>query len=87
MTRTTEHILTAEVGGHYKLGEFDKALDDFKVAINKMPEDPVIHDHLGDTYYKMGKLREAIRHWQESYKRDPKESVRNKLEENNVSND
>jgi predicted negative regulator of RcsB-dependent stress response len=31
-----------------------------------MGKDPTIHDHLGDVYFKQGKLKEAIAQWQAS---------------------
>jgi Tfp pilus assembly protein PilF len=31
-------------------------------------EDPVVHDHLGDTYWRLGKSEEAIEHWAEALK-------------------
>jgi predicted negative regulator of RcsB-dependent stress response len=33
-----------------------------------MSADPTIHDHLGDVYFKEGKLKEAIDQWQSSLK-------------------
>jgi predicted negative regulator of RcsB-dependent stress response len=33
-----------------------------------MAKDPTIHDHLGDVYFKQGKLKEAISQWQSSLK-------------------
>ena len=33
-----------------------------------MSKDPTIHDHLGDVYFKEGKLKEAISQWQSSLK-------------------
>ena len=30
--------------------------------------DPTVHDHLGDVYFKQGKIREAIAQWQSSLK-------------------
>ena len=31
-------------------------------------QDPTVHDHLGDVYFKLGKTREAITQWQASLK-------------------
>ena len=35
---------------------------------SKHPTDPTVHDHLGDVYFKQGKIREAIAQWQSSLK-------------------
>jgi predicted negative regulator of RcsB-dependent stress response len=32
----------------------------------KITKDPTVHDHLGDVYFKQGKMREAITQWQNS---------------------
>jgi len=36
--------------------------------MEKTSRDPAIHDHLGDVYYKQGKLKEAIAQWELSLK-------------------
>jgi hypothetical protein len=33
-----------------------------------MSRDPTVHDHLGDVYFREGKIREAIVQWQNSLK-------------------
>ena len=46
-----------------------EAQDQLQRAIDRMAtEDPTVHDHLGDVYFKMGKTREAITQWQASIK-------------------
>ena len=37
-------------------------------AIDRIGEDPTVHDHLGDVYFKLGKIKEAITQWQASLK-------------------
>ena len=59
--------------------------------MRKTGRDPTVHDHLGDVYYKQGKLRLAygewersLREWEASSKAEANpedvESVRKKLE-------
>ncbi len=35
-------------------------------ALQNIGEDPTVHDHLGDVYFKLGKTREAVAQWQAS---------------------
>ncbi|MBC8164556.1 MAG: hypothetical protein H7Y20_01645, partial [Bryobacteraceae bacterium] len=35
-------------------------------AIEKFSKDPTVHDHLGDVYFKRGRVKEAIAEWQAS---------------------
>ena len=45
------------------VGYLQKALQ-----IPSVAKDPTVHDHLGDVYFKQGKIREAISQWQSSLK-------------------
>jgi len=38
---------------------YDSAAEEFKTCIEKEPENPIFHYHLGLTYHKMGKLEDA----------------------------
>jgi predicted negative regulator of RcsB-dependent stress response len=35
-------------------------------ALDRIGQDPTVHDHLGDVYSKMGKTKEAVAQWQAS---------------------
>jgi tetratricopeptide (TPR) repeat protein len=48
---------------HYRLGQYDEAVDDLERAIGLKPEDPTINDHLGDAYWKAGRKLEAQFQW------------------------
>lgn len=51
------------------------------VGLNK---DPVIYDHLGDVYFKLGETENAINSWQESLKLDPGQlKVKEKINKTN----
>lgn len=48
---------------YYRMGQFDKALTYLERAIALKPYDPVINDHLGDAYLKVGRTLEAQYQW------------------------
>jgi tetratricopeptide (TPR) repeat protein len=50
--------------GYFKLNQLDLAEDNLRMAVERLEENAVVHDHLGDLYFKQGKFREAIAHWQ-----------------------
>jgi tetratricopeptide (TPR) repeat protein len=52
----------------YRLGRLGEAETQLKLAIDKTANDPTVHDHLGDVYYKEGKLKDAIIEWEASLK-------------------
>lgn len=37
-------------------------------ALERIGKDPTVHDHLGDVYFKQGKIKDAITQWQASLK-------------------
>ncbi len=46
-------------------------------AIERIGDDPTVHDHLGDVYFKLGKTRDAVAQWQASlqqYHKSPEEA-------------
>jgi tetratricopeptide (TPR) repeat protein len=51
---------------HYHQDQFDQAATELREALDKMGDDPTVHDHLGDVYLKQGKIREAIQQWESS---------------------
>ena len=55
-------------------------------AVELRPMDPTINDHLGDAYWRTGRLREAEVQWQRALSLNPTEEgqadkIRSKLEE------
>ena len=53
---------------YYRLDRLDEAEDNLRRAAQKVARDPVVHDHLGDVYFRQGKLKEAISQWRTSLK-------------------
>jgi tetratricopeptide (TPR) repeat protein len=57
----------------FRKGQFDRALDDLlQAAKTAEREDPVVFEHIGDTYLKLNRTREAVEAWQKALALDPK---------------
>jgi Uncharacterized protein conserved in bacteria len=51
----------------FRKGQFDRALDDLlRAAKTAEREDPVVFEHIGDTYLKLNRTREALEAWQKA---------------------
>ncbi len=68
---------------HYRLGEYDAAVEQLERAVELRPEDPVLNDHLGDAYWQVGRKREARFQWSYALTLEPEqedeENIRHKL--------
>jgi tetratricopeptide (TPR) repeat protein len=53
---------------YYRLNRLSDAEQELTRSLQMSDKDPTIHDHLGDVYFKQGKLKEAIVQWQSSLK-------------------
>lgn len=49
---------------YFKLGKYDLAEENLRMAVERSYDDPTIHDHLAELYQKTGRLRQAIAHWE-----------------------
>jgi tetratricopeptide (TPR) repeat protein len=49
---------------YYKLGDFERAEDNLRQAVERDQTDPTVHEHLGDLYEKTGRIRLAAAQWQ-----------------------
>jgi tetratricopeptide (TPR) repeat protein len=57
----------------FRKGQFDRALDDLlRAAKTAEREDPVVFEHIGDTYLKLNRTKEALEAWQKALTLDPK---------------
>jgi tetratricopeptide (TPR) repeat protein len=76
---------------YFRQGKLDDARGLLERALARL-QDPTVHDHLGEVYWKLGKTKEAIAQWQDSLREfqtaaqqetDPEEmaSVNRKLDE------
>jgi tetratricopeptide (TPR) repeat protein len=49
---------------YFRLGKYELAEDNLVKASQKINTDPTVHDHLGDLYQKMGRLKLAATNWE-----------------------
>nr|WP_232897281.1 tetratricopeptide repeat protein [Pontibaca salina] len=47
----------------FRLRRYDEAVGHMETAVQLMPVDPVVNDHLGDVYWAVGRIREAEFQW------------------------
>jgi len=77
------HIVDSLGWAHYRLGNFEEAVSYLEDAVELMPKDPVLNDHLGDALWQVHRRREARYQWELalSLKPDEKEAakIRKKL--------
>ena len=59
---------------HYRLGNIEIALQFIEKAY-KIKQDPEIAAHLGEILWKLGKLKQAEKIWEESLKKNPSNTV------------
>lgn len=53
---------------YYRMNRLDEAEKNLRRSAELMSKDPTVHDHLGDVFFREGKVREAILQWQTSLK-------------------
>ena len=57
----------------FRKGKFDQALSDLLRATKAAErEDPVVFEHIGDTYLKLNRIPEALEAWKKALALDPK---------------
>ncbi len=56
---------------HYRLGNFDKAVQHLERSVELRPDDPVINDHLGDAYWRVKRFLEAKYQWSQALTLEP----------------
>ena len=57
----------------FRKGKFDQALTDLLRAAKTVErDDPVVFEHIGDTYLKLNRVQEALDAWQKALALDPK---------------
>ena len=66
----------------FRQGKFDQALSDLLRAAKTVEhDDPVVFEHIGDTYLKLNRTAEALEAWQKALVLDPKnKTLANKIE-------
>jgi tetratricopeptide (TPR) repeat protein len=53
---------------YYQQGKYSDAEGALVRALDRIGQDPTVHDHLAEVYMKLGKTKEAIAQWQASIK-------------------
>ena len=48
------------------MGRWEEAERNLRVALQKTPRDPTVHDHMADVLMKQSKLREAVAQYERS---------------------
>jgi predicted negative regulator of RcsB-dependent stress response len=57
----------------FRKGKFDQALTDLlRAAKGTEHDDPVVFEHIGDTYLKLNRMADALAAWQKALTLDPK---------------
>jgi tetratricopeptide (TPR) repeat protein len=57
----------------FRKGRFEQALADLlRAAKNMDREDPIVFEHIGDTYLKLNRVPQALESWQKALALDPK---------------
>ena len=56
---------------YFRLGAYEKAVDQLERAVELRPQDPVINDHLGDAYWRVGRQQEARFQWRRALSFEP----------------
>ncbi len=64
----------------YRTGDFSTAVETLENAVNLMPQDVVINDHLGDAYWQVGRRLEAQFQWTRALSFDPAPDVKRDIE-------
>jgi tetratricopeptide (TPR) repeat protein len=68
---------------YFHVGDYSKALTELLRAVDALkPEDPVVYEHVGDTFQALGKTGEAQVYWQKALKLDSNnQKLAGKIEE------
>ena len=71
----------------FRKGKFDQALSNLlRAAKTADHDDPVVFEHIGDTYLKLNSVPEALESWQKALALDPKnKNLANKIERTKAS--
>lgn len=51
---------------HFKMGKYDMAEAELRKAVDRLDNDPTVHEHLGDVYEKTNRLKLAAAQWERS---------------------
>jgi tetratricopeptide (TPR) repeat protein len=68
---------------YFKKGDYARALSELLHAADLInPPDPVVYEHIGDTYKSLGNTAQALTYWQKGLTLDPgNQSLTTKIDE------
>lgn len=69
------HIVDSLGWAYYRLGQYERAVDELEKAASLLPGDPTISEHLGDAYWQVGRRREAGFTWTRALSLDPEDEA------------
>jgi tetratricopeptide (TPR) repeat protein len=49
---------------HFKMGKYDLAEAELRKAVDRIDNDPTVHEHMGDVYEKTNRLKLAVSQWE-----------------------
>jgi Flp pilus assembly protein TadD len=64
----------------FRQGQYEAAVETLEGAVNKLPGNATIVDHLGDAYWQVGRRREAEWQWSRVLTLDPDAATRARVE-------
>jgi tetratricopeptide (TPR) repeat protein len=60
----------------FRKGRYDEALRDLLRAAQSLTrDDPVVFDHIGDTYAKLNRVPQALEYWQKAFALNPENKL------------
>ena len=66
--------------GYYRKGDYKKAQIHLEKAVEMMPGNPEVNDHLGDLYWRMGRRLEAEFQWRRVLTLEPDDKIKGRAE-------
>jgi Flp pilus assembly protein TadD len=66
---------------YFQRGEYAKAVEHLERAVELTVDDPVIIEHLGDAYEKIGRTEQALQRYRESLKKSKEEDQSKRVKE------
>ena len=61
---------------YYRKGKYDEALNELlRAAQNLTRDDPIVFEHIGDTYSKLNRVPQALDFWQKAIALDPENKL------------
>ncbi len=73
------HIIDSVGWAEFLNGEYAAAVGHFEHAVELMPSDPTVNDHLGDAYWRVGREDEARYQWQRALTFKPEKDIADEL--------